>query len=234
MTAPASNAPRAATLDDLAALNREMAALVAAGLPLEEGLRQVARDYRGDVGPLAAQLAEGVAAGQSLDAAIAAQGDAFPPIYRAVVLAGLKSGHLAAALEGYAESAARVAALRRTVGQAAVYPLLVVIIAWLMFLATVCLVIPAYDWLGWNDRFWTNSFRPAPSTAWSSPSGNGGACGASRRAASGSASASRWRTEGAPGGVSPVGQRVAVGSGSPRSASASAWASSVFSSFAEM
>lgn len=166
MTAPASNAPRAATLDDLAALNREMAAFVAAGLPLEEGLRQVARDYGGGVGPLAARLAEGVAAGQSLDAAITAQGDAFPPIYRAVVLAGLKSGHLAAALEGYAESAARVAALRRTVGQAAVYPLLVVIIAWLMFLATVCLVVPAYDWLGWSDRFWASSFRPAPSTAW--------------------------------------------------------------------
>lgn len=166
MTAPASNSPRAATLDDLAALSREMAALVAAGLPLEEGLRQVARDYGGGVGPLAAQLAEGVAAGQSLDAAIAAQGDAFPPIYRAVVLAGLKSGHLASALEGYAESAARVAALRRTVGQAAVYPLLVVIVAWLMFLAVVCLVIPSYDWFEWNDRFWISSFRMSPTTAW--------------------------------------------------------------------
>jgi type II secretory pathway component PulF len=165
MTSPLTSEPRTATLDDLAALNREISALVASGLPLEEGLRQVACDYRGGVGSLAARLADETAAGKSLDAAIAAQGDALPPIYRAVVLAGLKSGRLAAALEGFAETAARIAALRRTIGHAAVYPLLVIIVAWVTLLGVVCLVIPSYDWLGWNDRFWVTSLRMSSSTA---------------------------------------------------------------------
>jgi type II secretory pathway component PulF len=165
MTSPLTSEPRAVTLDDLAALNREISALVASGLPLEEGLRQVARDYRGGVRSLAARLADETAAGKSLDEAIAAQGDALPPVYRAVVLAGLKSGRLAAALECFAETAARIAALRRTIGQAAVYPLLVIIVAWVMLLGVVCLVIPSYDWLGWNDRFWVTSLRMSSSTA---------------------------------------------------------------------
>jgi type II secretory pathway component PulF len=166
MNADTSNQPRAATLDDLAALNREMSAFVAVGLPLEEGLRQIARDYGGGVGPLAARLAEETAAGKTLDEAIAAQGDALPPVYRAVVLAGLKSGRLAAALEGFAETASRIAALRRIAGQAAVYPLLVAMVAWVMLLAVVCIVIPSYDWLGWNDRFWITSLRMPSSVAW--------------------------------------------------------------------
>jgi general secretion pathway protein F len=156
---------RPATLEDLAALNREMAALVAAGLPLEEGLRQVARDYGRGVGSLAERLADEMAAGKSLDEAIVAQGDELPAIYRAVVLAGLKSGRLGAALEGFAESAARVAVLRRIAGQAAVYPLLVVVVAWLMLLATICLVMPSYDWLEWNDRFWISSLAMSGRTA---------------------------------------------------------------------
>ena len=92
MTPDAAHQSRATTLDELTALNRELSALVAGGLPLEEGLRQIARDYGGGVSPLAARLAEETAAGKSLDQAIAAQGDALPPVYRAVVRAGLKSG----------------------------------------------------------------------------------------------------------------------------------------------
>ncbi len=165
MTTPPAHERRAPTLDDLAALNREMAAFVAGGLPLEEGLRQVARDYGGGVGPLAERLAAETGAGKSLDDAIAAQGDALPPVYRAVVRAGLKSGRLAAALQGFAETAARVAALRRSIGQAAVYPLLVMIVAWIMLLVSICVVIPAYDWLGLSDRFWISSWRMSPATA---------------------------------------------------------------------
>ncbi len=165
MNANNASPPHAATLDDLAALNREMSALVASGLPLEEGLRQIARDYGGGVGPLAERLAQETAAGKPLDQAIAAQGEVLPKVYQAIVLAGLKSGRLAAALEGFAETASRVAALRRIAGQAALYPLLVAIIAWILLLSLLQIIGHSYDWLELGDRFWFTHFQLPPRTA---------------------------------------------------------------------
>jgi general secretion pathway protein F len=154
-----TSAARPATLDDLAALNRELAALVASGLPLEPGLAQIAADYRGGAGRLAGRLHAHAAAGKSLAEAVAAEGDALPPVYRAVVDAGLKSGRLSAALEGFADAAVRVADLRRIAAQAALYPLLVFIVAWVMLLIVLVLVLPRFDWLEIQDRFWATPLR---------------------------------------------------------------------------
>jgi general secretion pathway protein F len=166
MNADTANQTRATTLDDLAALNREMSAFVAGGLPLEEGLRQIARDYDGGVGPLAARLADETAAGKSLDEAIAAQGDAIPAVYRAVIRAGLQSGRLAAALEGFAETASRVATLRRIAGQAAIYPVLVFIVAWVMLLVLLQIIGPSYEWLELGNRPWFTPFQMSSRTGW--------------------------------------------------------------------
>jgi general secretion pathway protein F len=146
-------------LEDLAALNREISALVRSGLPLEEGLRQVATDFSGPTSRLAARLAADTDAGMSLGEAVAAQGDSLPPVYRAVVEAGLRSGRLSTALEGFAETADRMAALRRIAGQAAVYPLIVVIVAWLMLLFAVAVVLPGYDALEMQQQIWITPLR---------------------------------------------------------------------------
>lgn len=132
------------TFDDLAALNREMAALVRARLPLEEGLSQVASDQGGKAATWASRLAEAMSQGMSLDEAIAAQGASFPTAYGAVVRAGQRSGKLAAALDGFADSAGRLADLRLIAAQAAVYPLLVMLVAWFVLLAAVGVLLPAY------------------------------------------------------------------------------------------
>jgi general secretion pathway protein F len=154
---------RPATLDDLAALNREMAALVRAGLPVEESLGQMAKEY--GHGELAGRLAREMSGGKSLAEAVAAQGDALPPVYRAVVEAGLRSGRLAAALEGFADASARVADLRRITAQAAVYPLIVMAMAWIMLLTVATLVMPGYDWLDLGDRLWISPLVVSPGTA---------------------------------------------------------------------
>ncbi len=161
---PGSGATRptglaAPTLDDLAALNREMAALVRSGLPLEAGLAQIAQDFSGGTGALAARLRDQTSAGQSLAEAVEAQGAALPPVYRAVVAAGLKSHRLAAALEGFADAAARVSNLRRIAAQAAAYPLLVFSVAWVMLLVVIVIVLPRFDFLEIQDRFWATPLR---------------------------------------------------------------------------
>src|SRR5690554_816023 len=80
-------------LDELAALNDEIVALVRAGLPLEVGLAGAGGDLGGRLGRVSAALAERLQQGEDLASALAAEGDAIPPLYQAVVAAGLRSGH---------------------------------------------------------------------------------------------------------------------------------------------
>ncbi|MBA3480391.1 MAG: type II secretion system F family protein [Pirellulales bacterium] len=166
MSSPSGSQPQRITLENLAALNREVSALVRSGLPLEVGLQQVADEFGGGTSRLAARLAEETSAGKSLAEAVAAQGDSLPPVYRAVVEAGLKSGRLAAALEGFAETAARMASLRQIAGQAAIYPVIVMIVAWLMLVLVVTMVLPSYDVLDLPNRTWITRLRVAPLAAW--------------------------------------------------------------------
>jgi type II secretory pathway component PulF len=165
MTNAVGQRPRPATFDDLAAFNRELAALVRAGLPLEEGLDSIAEDMGRGPGEIAARLQRETTAGRSLGEAIAAQGDALPPVYRAIVEAGLASGRLPAALEGYAESAARMADLRRIAAQTAAYPLIVIALSVVMFLWVALMVLPSFALLDAGPRVWAMGLVPSRQTA---------------------------------------------------------------------
>ena len=98
-------------LDALVALNDEMAALVRAGVPLDQGLTQLARDLPGRMGAVAKRLGDRLAAGESLDRAVSHEEAALPPVWRAVVMAGVRSGQLAVALEGLSQTGRRIAEL---------------------------------------------------------------------------------------------------------------------------
>jgi general secretion pathway protein F len=158
--------PRSPTLDDLAALNREIAALARAGLPLESGLRQIAEDSTRGAGEIAARLEHEMSAGKSLAEAIAAQGAALPPIYRSIVEAGLKAGRLPAALEGFADSAARTAELRRIAAQSAVYPAIVMVLAFLLLLAVAGISMPHYREFEIDDRIWAMPLAFSARVGW--------------------------------------------------------------------
>ena len=106
----------AITLEQLIALNDEMAALVRAGVPLERGLAALGGELPGRPGKLAERLASRMDAGENLSQILADEDERFPPVWRAVVEAGLRSGHLAAALESLSATARRAAELRKPVG----------------------------------------------------------------------------------------------------------------------
>ncbi len=129
MSVPNSIAVGRVTLEQLTALNDEIAALVRAGVPLERGLADLGRDMPGRLGRLATMLAERTARGESLGDVLAEPTAQLPPLYRAVVEAGLRAGRLPAALESLAGSIRRLADTRRTVALAALYPLLVLALA---------------------------------------------------------------------------------------------------------
>lgn len=124
---------RSLSLDQFIALNQEMAALTRAGVPLHRGLIDLGHDFPGRVGAMAETLGRRLEQGESLEDVITDESQQFPPLYRAVVLAGIKSGDLPAALEGLATTARRTAEMRRIVGLAMIYPLFVFVTAVVLF-----------------------------------------------------------------------------------------------------
>lgn len=135
----------AIALEDLIALNDEIAALVRAGLPLERGLLGVGSDVPGRLGRIATGLGERLRRGDSLPEALAAEGPKLPATYRAVVVAGLRAGRLPAALEGLATFARQFAELRRVVGLALLYPMMVLMVGYALFLGLILGVIPRLE-----------------------------------------------------------------------------------------
>lgn len=132
------------SLDDLVALNDEIVALVRAGLPLEPGLTGARRDLRGRLGRVVDRLSTRLGSGESLPEALEAERDAIPPVYRAVVEAGLLSGRPASALEGLADYVRRYLETRRVLGLALMYPLVVLLLAYALFVGFVTFVAPRF------------------------------------------------------------------------------------------
>lgn len=137
------SAAGAISLDELIALNDEIAALVRAGVPLDRGLWRLGGDLGGRLGRLAARLGEGLGRGESLAAALGGSDAGFPPFYCAVVEAGARTGRLAAALETVAGGTRRLADARRMVVASMIYPLFVFLLAWGLFVLFVSRIAAA-------------------------------------------------------------------------------------------
>ena len=137
-----STRQRAVTLQELIALNDEISALVWAGIPLDSGLKHMARDMPRNVGPIAERLGEQLDRGVSLPEALESSGVRFPPVYRAVVEAGIRSGRLPAALETVARSTRRLAEARRMVTASLIYPVFVFLVACQLLMFFVMKIAP--------------------------------------------------------------------------------------------
>jgi general secretion pathway protein F len=132
----------AITVEQLVALNDEIRALVRAGVPLERGLRALGHDLPGRLGRLAGSLAERLEHGESLVEVLESNSQSFPPAYRAVVAAGLRSGRLPVALESIARSVRHAAELRRTLIVALSYPIFLALVATAVFVLSVTRTAP--------------------------------------------------------------------------------------------
>jgi len=118
---------------ELLAFNEELAALVAAGLPLPEGLTGLVR-RRGALGALAGRLQQRLTEGESLTSALAAEGTAVPSEYAALVEAGVRAGRLPAALDSLTTLGSQMLQARRVLGAALRPVLWVAVIAYLLLI----------------------------------------------------------------------------------------------------
>ena len=126
----------------LALTTRQLATLVSVS-PLEEALRTLA--LQADR-PVVRRVLEGVHAGvlegRTLADAMGQHGRAFPPLYRAMVSAGERSGTLQPILERLADDMERDQQVRGKVVTALVYPAVLAVVALGVVTALMVFVVP--------------------------------------------------------------------------------------------
>lgn len=126
----------------LALTTRQLATLVTVA-PLDEALRAIAlQAERPAVRNVLEGVHAGVMEGRRLSDAMSLQGQAFPPLYRAMVAAGEASGALAPILERLADGLERDQVVRGKVITALVYPAVLAVVALGVITALMMFVVP--------------------------------------------------------------------------------------------
>jgi general secretion pathway protein F len=126
----------------LALTTRQLSTLVSVA-PIEEALRTIALQAdRPAVRRVLDGVHAGVMEGRRLSDAMALQGQAFPPLYRAMVSAGETSGSLEPILERLADGLERDQVVRGKVITALVYPIVLAIVALGVITAMMTFVVP--------------------------------------------------------------------------------------------
>jgi general secretion pathway protein F len=130
-------------LDRLLGLAEEISALVRTGLPLEEALLLKSQAERGNIAEHLRGLAEKLGTGQSLADAVRSD-PIFPPVFAAVVEAGIRSGNLSAALDSLTDCIRSLRDTRLFLLRSTLYPLVLFTTLWFVFVFLVVHVAPQY------------------------------------------------------------------------------------------
>lgn len=127
----------------LAVWTRQLAGLVAAGLPLERALAALADEAEDDKQQrLVASLRSEVNAGSSFARALAQHPREFANIYSAVIAAGEQSGQLGTVLERLADDLEARELLKNKLIAASLYPAIVTLVAIVIVVFLVSYVVP--------------------------------------------------------------------------------------------
>lgn len=128
---------------DLALVTRQMATLIAAGLPLEESLKAVSKQSESPrVKSMMLAIRSRVVEGHSLAQALSEFPRAFPELYRATVAAGEHSGHLDLVLEQLADYSETRQETQKKVQMALLYPVILTIFSILIVIGLLTFVVP--------------------------------------------------------------------------------------------
>ncbi|HYP27141.1 MAG TPA: type II secretion system F family protein [Blastocatellia bacterium] len=131
--------------EDFLLFNQQLSALLRAGLPILQAIgilrKRVANERLRIV---LEDVEEKVRAGQALSQAFAAQGDSFPRIYVASILAGERSGSLDDVLLRYVSYQKTITEARRKIKKSLAYPMALVVVSLLLVMVLSTYVIPNF------------------------------------------------------------------------------------------
>ncbi len=127
---------------DLALMTRQLSVLSAAGIPLEEALRAVARQSeQRHVNSLLLNVRAKVMEGHSLAQAFEISGR-FPPLYIATIAAGERSGHLDLILNQLADYTENRSAMQKKIQGALIYPIILMLMSFGIVMGLMTFVVP--------------------------------------------------------------------------------------------
>ncbi len=133
-------------MDDFLLFNQQLAALIHAGLPVLQSIqmlrhRSPSPKLREVLGDVESRIKSGVALSESF----AAQGETFPKIYIASILAGERSGNLDEILRRYVIYTKAMAAIRRKLRSALTYPVILLSASVILIAVLTTYVIPQFS-----------------------------------------------------------------------------------------
>lgn len=132
-------------MDDFLLFNQQLAALIHAGLPVLQSIQMLRqRSPNPKLRLVLADVETRIRSGSALSDALAAQGETFPRIYTASILAGERSGNLDDVLRRYVEYTKAIAQLRRKIRGALTYPTILLCAAFILIGVLTTFVIPQF------------------------------------------------------------------------------------------
>jgi type II secretory pathway component PulF len=125
--------------------NQQLASITKAGIPLERGLRELAKDIAsGPMRRLISDVADDLEKGISIETAIEKRQKHFPPLYAKILKAGVETGRLSEMLMSLNRHLEIGTRTRRIIFEAMCYPAVVLTLAAVIISAVFILVIPSF------------------------------------------------------------------------------------------
>ena len=125
--------------------NQQLASITKAGVPLERGLRELARDVTSrSMRQLVDDIAADLEAGVSIEQAFAKREKHFPPLYGRILKAGVETGRLSEMLTSLNRHLELAGHTRRIVLEAVSYPLVILTLGAIVITGVFAFVIPQF------------------------------------------------------------------------------------------
>lgn len=130
---------------DFMVFNQQLATLLRAGIPVLQSLELLQRTQASSFfREVLARVLEEVKSGSSLSETFAGQGNLFPRLYCATLLAGERAGELVPVLQRYVHHQQLLEGVKRKVTSALTYPIVLILLALALIVVLVTYVIPRF------------------------------------------------------------------------------------------
>jgi len=125
--------------------NQQLASITKAGIPLERGLRELAKDIASkSMRKLVHAIADELEGGESIERAFEKRQKHFPPLYGRILKAGVETGRLSEMLTSLNRHLEMATQTRRIIFEAISYPAVILVLAAIIITGVFLFIIPQF------------------------------------------------------------------------------------------